>query len=62
MLLKPLGAVMSETDKDRDQHSRQVIANKSIIKGGVKEEKERIKGFSLASLSHEPWRVGEVCF
>lgn len=55
MLLKPLGAIMSETDKDRDQHSRQVIANKSIIKGGVKEEKERKRGCNLnkalASLS-----------
>lgn len=44
MLLKPLGAIMSETDNDRDQRSRQVIANKSIIRGGVKEEKERGKG------------------
>lgn len=43
MPLKALGAIMSETDKDRDQHSRQVIANKSIIRGGVKEEKGRQK-------------------
>lgn len=43
MLLTPLRAIMSETDKDRDQHPRQVIANKSLIRGGVKEENKRKK-------------------
>lgn len=69
MPLTPSHSILRETEEIKTTINTRIIANKSVIRGGVKEENNRKKeeevlGFkqNVAPLPREPGRVSEVCF